>query len=123
MILETLGGYDSEISILFVNNKKIRKLNSDYRKIDKPTDVLSFSQQEGDFNQISKNLLGDVVISAEYAMAESVKLKISFEAELNALLIHGILHLFGYDHEKSEKERKVMEKKEREILAHISKAE
>lgn len=104
------------IGITFVDDKTIRELNKKYRKKDKPTDVLSFSLREGEIaTDISSDLIGDVVISVETAIKQAGDYKHSFEEELKILLIHGILHLFGYDHIK-EKDFVIMRKKEKEVF-------
>ncbi|MFQ5561847.1 MAG: rRNA maturation RNase YbeY [Nitrospinota bacterium] len=116
-ILEALGREDSEVSVIFSNDACIRKLNKEFRNIDAPTDVLSFSQNEGEFSFVHSGLLGDVVISAEWANREAMKAGRSKIREIDFLLIHGILHLLGFDHEKSDKERAIMKQREEEIFA------
>ena len=107
-ILEQLECRHMELSILLVNDKKIRKLNSKYRKIDEVTDVLSFPQTtQGKPDPV---LLGDVVVSVDTAWNQAKKHGISFEEEMVLLIIHGTLHLLGYDHERSLKEAKKMKK-------------
>ena len=108
----------TEVSILFTDDKFIRSLNNKYRGIDKPTDVLSFSLQEGAVKSPeveSDKLLGDIIISVETAQRQADNLNHSVEKELNILLIHGLLHLTGYDHEE-DKDYKIMQEKESEIL-------
>lgn len=108
----------TEISVLFTDDKFIRSLNNKYRGIDKPTDVLSFSLQEGAIKSTeveNDKLLGDIIISVETAQRQADTLNHSIERELTVLLIHGLLHLSGYDHEK-DKDYKIMREKEREIL-------
>ena len=108
----------TEISVLFTDDKFIRTLNNKYRGIDKPTDVLSFSLQEGAVKSPeieSDKPLGDIIISAETAQRQADTLNHSIEKELTVLLIHGLLHLIGYDHEE-EKDYKIMREKESEIL-------
>jgi probable rRNA maturation factor len=107
-----------EISVLFTDDKFIRSLNNKYRGIDKPTDVLSFSLQEGalKYPEVeSDKLLGDIIISVETAQRQANNLNHSTEKELTILLIHGLLHLSGYGHEKG-KDYKIMRGKESEIL-------
>ena len=106
VILENLGCDNKELSILFTGNTRIRKLNARYREIDKATDVLSFPQNIR--GETESPLLGDVVISVETAWLQAKKHKLSFDEEMALLLIHGILHLMGYDHEKSSTEAKHM---------------
>lgn len=107
-----------EVSVLFTEDKFIRKLNKEYRGIDDPTDVLSFSfQEEGvDHSIIEENImLGDIIISVETAQRQAYFLNHSVEKEITFLLIHGLLHLLGYDH-REEDEAKAMREKELELL-------
>ena len=87
-----------ELSILFTDNAEVQQLNKEYRGKDKPTDVLSFSMSEGE-SPIASPSLGDVVISVPIAVEQAVEYQVTTEQELLRLLIHGILHLLGYDHE------------------------
>lgn len=110
-------GYEGcEISLLFTDDDGIRALNSTYRGLDKPTNVLSFSMLEGDTPSPFTDLLGDVVISVETAGAEALKAGIHTEERLSQLLVHGILHLAGFDHEGDESAWREMEDKSRELL-------
>ena len=94
----------NEISILFTNDKEIQVLNNQFRHKDKPTDVLSFPQIDPKIpDQSSLQSLGDIVISLETAKRQSKKYKVTFEQEILRLLIHSVLHLLGYDHEKVSK--------------------
>ncbi len=115
-ILEKLGHGDCEISVLFVDNNEIHELNKKYRDVDRPTDVLSFSQMEGDCSEINRGLLGDVVISADMALAQAGERGKELQSEIDFLLVHGVLHLLGFDHEGPVNERKIMKKKERELM-------
>ena len=110
-----------EISIVILDDKKIGKLNETYRGISKPTNVLAFPMQEGQFSDITPGLLGDVVISLETAEKEAISANISLEERVSQLLIHGILHLLGFDHEKGGREADTMEKKSLELLRIIEK--
>ena len=113
-ILKRLKCDDMELSVLLVNDEKIRKLNAQYRKIDKPTDVLSFPQtRRGKPDPV---LLGDVVVSTDTAWRQAREHGLSFEEELVLLLIHGALHLRGYDHEKSAQEAQNMKRKTRSLF-------
>ncbi|MFH1841498.1 MAG: rRNA maturation RNase YbeY [Candidatus Nealsonbacteria bacterium] len=94
----------TNLSIAFVEQKRIKELNKRYRGKDKATDVLSFSNQEAKIP--APEGLGEIVICPQKVR------KISFNKELSRVLIHGILHLLGYDHEKSKKEAELMEKKQ-----------
>jgi probable rRNA maturation factor len=89
---------DREIGILFVDDRQIRDLNERYLKKKRPTNVISFPMAQGEFSEINPQLLGDVVISVETAIKEAQESGLSLEEEIAFLLIHGILHLLGYDH-------------------------
>ncbi len=86
------------LSIVLTDDEEIHGLNRDFRGKDKPTDVLSFSQLEGGAEQHSRSL-GDVVISLDTTARQAKEYRVTFDRELLRLLIHGILHLFGHDHE------------------------
>ena len=110
-------GYEGcEISLLFTDDDGIRALNSTYRGRDKPTNVLSFSMLEGDTPSPFTDLLGDVVISVQTAETEALEAGIHPEERLSQLLVHGILHLSGFDHETNEAAFREMEGKSRELL-------
>ena len=115
-ILNALGCNAHEISVVILDDKEIGQLNKRYRGIDKPTNVLAFPMQEGQFSDITPGLLGDVVISIETAEKEALLGKISLEERISQLLIHGILHLLGFDHEMGDNEADTMEKKSLELL-------
>ena len=115
-ILAAVGCTPVELSILFVDDEEIKRLNREYRKKDKPTDVLSFPMREGEFGGINPDLLGDVVISLDTAWMQAEERGETLEEELNFLLIHGILHLFGFDHEGTASEARRMQAKEKELL-------
>src|SRR5512138_1087780 len=117
-ILSVLGCKDAELSVSIVGDRKIRVLNREYLQKDRPTNVISFPMQEGEFAALSPDLLGDVVISADTTAREAEDGGVSFHERLVFLLLHGILHLTGYDHERSgETEAKRMEAKERKVFA------
>ncbi len=93
----------SEVSLLLTDDQEIQKLNKKYRNIDAPTDVLSFSQIDASKCSLhplcnDEYLLGDIVISVETAQRQADELGHSLLHEINLLLIHGFLHLIGYDH-------------------------
>jgi len=117
-ILRQIGIKKAALSVSFVTDRKIRKLNREYRKKDRATDVLSFAIQEGKEFPGSRWYLGDVVISVERARKQARLYGNTFKKEIYLYIIHGILHLVGYDDEKSE-ERARMREKEREILERI----
>ena len=119
-ILNDLGYPDSELSVAIVGDRSIRSLNRLYLGRDKPTNVISFAMQEGLFLDFNPQLLGDVVISSVTCAREAFDAGISFAYRLHFLLLHGILHLTGFDHERSgEAEARRMEEKEREIVARL----
>jgi probable rRNA maturation factor len=116
-ILEKLGLENVEISVLLVDNDEIRKLNKEWRGKDKPTDVLSFPIDEE--TPYGCKLLGDIVISVPYAKEHAKEFGNTFQEEMVRLLAHGILHLLGYDHEKSKEEAEIMFEKENELISSI----
>jgi probable rRNA maturation factor len=89
-------GVDGEVSVLITSSREMRRLNKLFRKKDKPTDVLSFPAESA----AGEDLLGDIAISAEIAHANADRLGHSYETELRILMLHGLLHLAGYDHEQ-----------------------
>ena len=106
------------MSILLVNDKRIHELNRHYRNVESVTDVLAFSMQEGEFGYINPDLLGDVVISVEAAQRQAQEAGHPLGQEVAILLIHGLLHLVGFEHKEKEKAR-LMEAKSREIWQQI----
>ncbi|MFU0791435.1 rRNA maturation RNase YbeY [Cerasibacillus sp. JNUCC 74] len=104
---------EAELSINFVDNKKIQALNRNYRQINKPTDVLSFAMQEngeGEIDILDEDLpllLGDIVISVDKAKEQAKSYDHSLERELCFLALHGFLHLIGYDHMTKEDEQQM----------------
>jgi probable rRNA maturation factor len=123
-ILSVSGCPDAELSVLIVDDAEIRTINRDYLGRDKATNVISFAMQEGEGAGVQPGLLGDVVISADTAERDAFEASISFESELYFLLLHGILHLLGYDHERGTKaEAMRMEAREREIFALLAEEE
>jgi len=111
-----LGYPDHELSLLIVDDPQIESINGQYLHHEGPTNVISFAMQEGQFPQVSPFLLGDVVISADTAKKEADLAGITFRQRLIELLIHGTLHLAGFDHEQDEAEAQIMEAKSRILL-------
>jgi probable rRNA maturation factor len=107
---------DGEISILIVDDPQIEILNQKYLNRRGPTNVIAFAMREGDFSHLTPHLLGDVVISTDTTAKEAPDCGMSMEHRFYELLVHGILHLFGYDHEDNEKEARRMEEKSRELM-------
>ena len=116
VILDALDCPDSEISILIVDDPQIEELNQQYLGRKGPTNVIAFAMREGEFADLSPHLLGDVVISMDTAAKEAQIAATSMERRFNELLVHGILHLLGYEHETSEKDARVMEDKSKELM-------
>ena len=110
------GEIDNVISL----NEKIAEINQKYRNRMGPTNVIAFSMREGEFSGINPELLGDVVISLETVEKEANAAGIDFETRFFELLAHGVLHLFGYDHEASDAMHEKMERKTDEILKKIN---
>ncbi|MFH0995385.1 MAG: rRNA maturation RNase YbeY [Pseudomonadota bacterium] len=115
-ILNDLGYPDHELSLLIVDDPQIEIINGEYLQHEGPTNVISFAMREGEFSQVSPYLLGDVVISADTAEKEANLAGISFRQRLIELLIHGMLHLAGFDHEQDEAEAQIMETKSGNLL-------
>lgn len=105
---------DAELSIALVDDATMSELNRKYRSKAGPTDVLSFSQLEGEHAELSANLLGDVVISLEAAARQARSAHRGLDSEVARLLIHGILHLIGHDHQHDD-EARVMQGLERSL--------
>ena len=101
---------DFRLSVAFIENEEMRKINKQYLKKDYPTDVLSFLE-ESDF--------GEIVICPQEVKKNTEKIDGVFKKELCRVLIHGVLHLLGYDHEKSVKDANMMDKKEKQYLKNI----
>jgi probable rRNA maturation factor len=108
---------DGELSILLVDDQQIEKINIEYLNREGPTNVIAFPMREGEFSELTPDLLGDVVISVETASREADTAGISMQKRFDQLLIHGILHLMGYDHELTREEAKRMEEKSNSLLA------
>ena len=122
---------DGELSLTFVDDSHMKKLNAEYRNVDRTTDVLSFPMMEIEqenkivYTEEQKQqwlgmpyLLGDIIISIPRAIAQSEEYKHSFERELGFLFVHGLLHLLGYEHEDRENEIKMIQKQEH-ILSQV----
>lgn len=120
VIMGRLNCLDQEISILLTGDTNIRQLNQEFRNVDKPTDVLSFPQTSDEYPPIpEEKFLGDIAISLDTAMIQSKEHGLEFKEEIILLLIHGMLHLSGFDHEISEQEEVKMRNKTRELFKEI----
>jgi probable rRNA maturation factor len=111
-----LGFTDSELSIVIVDDEEMTRLNVHYRQVGSTTDVLAFPMLEGEFGDILPELLGDIVISAPTALSMSRLYQCSLPTVMDVLLVHGMLHLLGYDHEPNNEEFRRMEDKSLELL-------
>ena len=123
-VLESEGfTEDAEVSVSFVNNEEIQRLNKEFRGIDRSTDVLSFPLGENDeFDEdpdTGAAQLGDIVISLETAEKQSQIYGHSLEREVGFLTVHSMLHLLGYDHEESSLQERIMREKEEAILTEL----
>ena len=100
-VVETLRvinpGKEADLSVVITDDLGIQKLNQEFRKIDKPTDVLAFPSEEVD-PDTGRQYLGDIIISIQRAQAQAASGNHSLEDELQLLVVHGVLHLVGYDH-------------------------
>jgi probable rRNA maturation factor len=112
-VLEILEQDQAELCLVLVGNAEIRKLNAKFRQKDYPTDVLSFPA--GDKLPPGVRLLGDIVISVEKAKEQSKERRRTLNDEMVTLMIHGIVHLLGYDHERSPKDARIMNRLEKKI--------
>ncbi len=101
------GISETQVELLITDNNTIRLLNLNYRKKDSPTDVLSFAERESP--SPDPTLLGQVIISIDRAREQAAELNQSLEEELRFLFTHGLLHILGYDHEKPEDEKKMLD--------------
>jgi probable rRNA maturation factor len=115
-----LGLQGTELSVLFVNSRRMKILNTRYRGIPKDTDVLSFPLRDKGPHH-GPLVLGDIVISVPKALQQAREFEVPFHDELIRLLVHGLLHLMGYDHEINPYQKKKMEKKEQELLDALKK--
>ena len=117
-ILGLIHAVDVHVSIILSDNDFIREINCSYRGKDYPTDVVSFAYREEPFPGISESPeeLGDIYISLEKALEQSAEYGVAFRDELKRLLVHGMLHLTGYDHEKSIEDERLMESEEERVL-------
>ena len=104
-MLRSLGHTPSELSIVLTDDEQIHILNRDYRKKDRPTDVLAFAMSEGEFAEVSGAMLGDVIISVPTAARQAAERDVATLEEVTMLLAHGLLHLLGWDHETAAKDR------------------
>ncbi|HBZ55659.1 MAG TPA: rRNA maturation RNase YbeY [Syntrophobacteraceae bacterium] len=115
-ILSALGYTEVELSIAIVDNVEMARLNQGYRGVEGATDVLAFAMRDGEYGEVCSELLGDVVISAPTAQAMAVEHQCPMEAIWDLLLTHGVLHLVGYDHERSPSDARDMDDQTLKLL-------
>jgi probable rRNA maturation factor len=118
-IMVYLGCTDQEISVVFGSDRLLQELNRRYRHKDRPTNVLAFPQSPTYTGEPASTMLGDVIVALPTAAREAHDLQQSLEERVVYLLLHGILHLLGYDHESSAVQCRRMEALEQEVLAHL----
>ena len=109
-MLDVIGKADSSVTVAFVSDKKIRELNRQFRRIDQATDVLSFPSDSSDGE------MGDIAISVETAGRQAKQSGLTLDGEIAQLLLHGLLHLSGYDHETDSGEMNRLELRLRKKL-------
>ena len=122
-ILSDVGERSAELGIMLVGDQRMRGLNRRYRGKDRTTDVLAFAMRKASTLhalRLTPDMLGDVVISVPTAWRQAKEARRSLDEELAWLLVHGILHLCGYDHTRSEREARRMHRRERMILRSIA---
>ena len=131
-VLAAVGFTDSELGLLLVSDRRIRTLNARYRQKDRPTDVLAFpltvrppismkGGSERKRSQVVPTLLGDVVISLPTARRQAAAFGHTVYTEVVRLLVHGVVHLMGYDHERGPRDAARMARRERLILKNLPK--
>lgn len=115
-VVRQFGLSGSELNVVLLSDRAIRRLNARYLGRPGPTDVLAFSQREGVGPGPENRMLGDVVIGVETALRQASERRAPLNAELDLLLVHGVLHLVGYDHVRSQSQRLRMRRAEARML-------
>jgi probable rRNA maturation factor len=116
-MLKALGCQDCEVNVLLVDDEQIREMNREYLQRDRPTNVISFAMTEGSYGELHPEILGDIIISVTTAARDAQAARLDFMDEVEFLLIHGLLHLLGYNHEgSSADEEERMKNKEKELF-------
>ena len=112
---------NASITIIITDDAYMRDINREFRRHDEPTDVISFSNRDNPFPEIDgdNEEIGDLYISIERADKQAREYRVSLENEVKRLIVHGILHLVGYDHERSDSDEEIMLRKEEEICRGI----
>ncbi len=117
--MNELGLLEAELSILFVTDLQIQALNRRYLRRDKPTNVMSFPMRKGEFPTLHSHLLGDVVISVETAERQSNGFGLEVMGMIILLIIHGVLHLIGYEHEGTRTGAREMAARQKELFQRV----
>ncbi len=122
-LLNELGRPEGELSILITDDGNIAAINRDYFNRPWPTNVISFSMLEGEFADVNPEakMLGDIVISMETAEREAVEADMPVEENIVRLLVHGLLHIFGYDHEAPDADAERMARKSEQLMEMLKK--
>lgn len=121
-VLKDLGCHDGELSVLLTDDQHMAQLNRRFLQREGPTNVLAFPMSNGDAWDDDFGMLGDIVLSVDTAIRESRALDEPLEETLDRLLLHGLLHLLGFDHERSPEEARRMETEQARLL-HLMKEE
>ncbi len=121
-VVSELGLSGKELNVVLLSDRAIRRLNAQYLGRRRPTDVLAFSQREGIVPGPESRVLGDVALGIETAARQARELGVSLNAELDLLLVHGILHLLGFDHVAGPRERLRMRRAEARLLRSLHRA-
>jgi probable rRNA maturation factor len=118
LLLHALGETHAELTVSLVDDAEMQQLNRNFRGKDRPTDVLAFAMREGARAPGDDAMLGDVVISVDTAARQARRRRVPIADEVRALLIHGVLHLLGYDHQRPA-EARVMRARERALRTRL----
>lgn len=123
-LLKIMDCANKKLSISFVDDNTIKQLNNHYLQKNHSTNILSFSLQEGEYGNVNPHILGDIVISTETAQRDAAKGDLSLSEEIDFLIIHGLLHLLGFNHENTTKAQTTkMQMKERELFEILNSGE
>lgn len=117
-VLKRMKCKNGEVSVNFVSENKIKAINKKYRKKDKITDVISFSAQEGEMVGEEKDL-GDIFICIKKIKNQAKEYRVRWEEELTRMLVHGVLHLLGYDHLRASDEKKMIGLQEKIVKTNV----
>jgi probable rRNA maturation factor len=116
-LLKELGCNNCDINLLLVDDVQILEINRNYLKKDHPTNVISFAMTEGAFGDLHPEILGDIILSVETASRDALTGHLDLMDEVEFLLIHGLLHLLGFNHNKTRsREAEEMKTRERELF-------